>query len=115
MDIHFGLFLFLDPIQWIILLTSLVGTSICGYLYFTNKLHRLKMGFLFGYNLYIIARYMLIIYFRQDNSVLSVSEATVLNQLGQISLFYISWVIIYLALDARHQSKILTKKNRGSA
>jgi len=60
MDIHFGLFLFLDPIQWLVLLSSMIGASICGYLYFTNKLHRLKMGLLFAYGVYIILRYALL-------------------------------------------------------
>jgi hypothetical protein len=107
---NLGLFLFLDPIQWIVLISSLVGAGICGYLYFTNRLHRLKMGFLFGYNLYIIARYVLVIYFRQDSSVLSSTEITILNLLGQVSLIYMAWIIVYLALDARHQSKLLSKK-----
>ena len=110
MDINFGLFLFLDPFQWLVLLSSMIGASICGYLYFTNKLHRLKMGFLFGYNLYIVARYILVICFRQDSSVLSSGEIAILNLLGQVSLIYMAWIIIYLALDARHQSKLLTKK-----
>ena len=106
------LFLFLDPFQWMVLLSSLVGAGICGYLYFTNRLHRFKMGLLFSYNIYIILRYALVVYFRQDNPVISVSEANILNQLGQIALTYISGVIIYLALDAQHQSKILAKKWR---
>ena len=106
---HLGLFLFLDPFQWTVLLTSLAGAGICGYLFFTNGLHRFKMGLLFAYNLYLIFRYMLIVYFRQDSLILSTSEATILNQLGQISTTYISGVIIYLALDARKQSKILTR------
>ena len=112
MDTTPVLFLFLDPFQWFVLFSSMVGTSICGYLYFTNRLHRLKMGFLFGYNVYIILRYVLVIYFRQDSSVLSSLEINILNQLGQISLIYMSWVIVYLALDARNQSKILSKKWR---
>jgi hypothetical protein len=107
---NFGLFLFLDPIQWIVLISSLIGASICGYLYFTNRLHRIKMGFLFGYNLYIIARYALLIYFRQDSSVLSSAEISILNLLGQVSLIYMAWIIVYLALDARYQSKLLTKR-----
>ena len=110
MDITFGLFLWLDSFQWVVLLTSLAGASICGYLFFTNKLHRLKMGLLLAYNIYVILRYMLLIYFRQDSPILSSAEANTLNLLGQMILTYISGVIIYLALDARHQVKLLTKK-----
>ena len=106
---NLGLFLFLDPFQWLVLLSALAGASICGWLFFTNKLHRLKMGLLFAYNIYIIARYMLIIYFRQDSRSLSSLEATTINQIVQISQIYIASVIIYLAIDARHQSKILAK------
>ena len=105
----FGLFLFLDPLQWIVLLTSLVGASICGYLYFTNQLHRFKMGLLFAFNLYVILRYILLIYFRQDSVALSDGEINILNQLAQIAQIYISSVIIYFAWDARSQSKILTR------
>jgi hypothetical protein len=109
---NLGLFLFLNPLQWIVLLASLAGASICGYLYFTNRLHRLKMGLLFAYGIYVILRYGLVVYFRQDSPVISTQEADVLNQLAQIAQIYIESVIIYLALDARHQSKILTKKWR---
>ena len=108
-SIPLPLFLFLDPFQWLVLISSLVGAIICGYLYFTNKLHRLKMGLLFAYNIYIIIRYIVVIYFRQDTPTLSLAEATIINQLAQISQIYIASVIIYLSLDARHQSKILTR------
>jgi hypothetical protein len=114
MDIRLGLFLFLDPFQWTVLLSSLVGAIICGYLYFTNKLHRLKMGLLLAYNVYVIIRYMVVIYFRQDYPTLSTAEASIINQLAQISQTFISWVIVYLALDARNQSKLLAKKNGGA-
>ena len=106
----FGLFLFLDPIQWMVLLTSIMGASICGYLYFTNQLHRFKIGLLFAFNIYVILRYVLVIIFRQDNSILTTGEVSILNQLAQIAQIYISSVIIYFAWDARHQSKILAKK-----
>jgi hypothetical protein len=105
----FGLFLFLDPIQWMVLIASFIGAGICGYLYFTNKLHRLKMGLLFAYNIYVILRYAVVIYFRQDNPTLSLTEALLINQLAQISQIYIASVIVYLSIDAKHQSKILTK------
>jgi hypothetical protein len=105
----FGLFLFLDPFQWLVLITAILGAGICGYLYFTNQLHRLKMGLLFGFNIYVILRYILIIWFRQDSLTLSTDETTILNQLAQIAQVYIESVIIYLAWDARRQSKILAR------
>jgi hypothetical protein len=108
-----GYFLFLDPFQWLVLISALMGASVCGYLFFTNQLHRLKMGLLLGYTIYIIIRYAIVIYFRQDSIALSSVEATIINQIVQISQIYIGGVIIYLALDARHQNKILTKRNGG--
>ena len=106
---NIGLFLFLDAFQWTVLMASLIGAVICGYLFFTNQLHRLKMGLLFAYNIYVILRYMVVIYFRQDNPVLSTTEATIINQLAQIAQIYIASVIVYLSIDARRQSKILAK------
>jgi hypothetical protein len=113
MDIDPVYFLYLDPFQWAVLLSALAGATICGYLFFKNNLHRLKMGLLLAYNIYIILRYALVIYFRQDSLSLSSVEATIINQIVQISQVFIGGVIIYLAIDARHQSKLLTKMNGG--
>ena len=111
MDIDPVYFLYLDPFQWAVLITSLAGVAICGYLFFRNSLHRFKMGLLFAYNIYVILRYAVVIYFRQDNLTLSLAEATIINELAQISQVFISGVIIYLAIDARRQLKLLTKIN----
>ena len=111
MDIDPVYFLYLDPFQWTVLITSLLGAGLCGYLFFRNSLHRFKMGLLFAYNIYVILKYVLVIYFRQDNVTLSLLEATIINQLSQISQIFIGGIIMYLAIDARHQSKLLTKIN----
>jgi len=104
------LFAYLDPFQWMLVIASFVAMGICGYQFLTNNLHRFKMGLLFFFSFYVVLRYVLLIYFKQDSIVLSSLEATILNQLAQISQIYITFVIIFLAIDARHQSKILTKK-----
>lgn len=110
MDTSPVLFLLLDPFQWILLIASLAGALICGYLYFTNKLHRFKMGLLFAYNIYVVLRYAVLIYFRQDDTAISLMEANIINMLSQISQIFIASVIVYLAVDARHQSKMLIKR-----
>jgi hypothetical protein len=102
-------FFYLDPFQWTLLVTSFVAGGMCLYSFLKNRPYRLTMGLLFFFNFYIILRYVLVIIFRLDSSVLSNTEILIINTLSQTAQIYIVLVIILLVNSVLREVK--GKKN----
>jgi hypothetical protein len=87
-------FLFLDPLPWLLFISAILGAVLAVYLFMKDGQLRFTIASFFVFNMLVVARYVVLIVFKQDFSDMTKTEISVVNQLSQISQIYISWIII---------------------
>jgi hypothetical protein len=111
MDIS-SLFLYLDPFQMILLISSIVAFILCtrSFIKTSSKRFRLMMGFLIGFNFWVIARYVLLLIFKMDSHVLSSNETAIINIISQATQIYMAGIAIFSSIFVYRDEKKMLRK-----
>jgi hypothetical protein len=88
-------FLSLDPLQWLLVLSALLGAVLAVYLSYKDRPIRFTIVSFFVFNCLVVARYVIVILFKQGiTPAMTETEINVINQLSQVSQIYIVWTIV---------------------